>query len=72
MIERVESEKPFLTYKNETLSFTDFFQKVSEVEIGDFDDFVIISEENPISFYTTLFALWREEKKVVFPNRDFF
>jgi acyl-CoA synthetase (AMP-forming)/AMP-acid ligase II len=71
---KIESEKEFLSYKKESLTFSGFFEKVADIEskLKNLDDFTLIAEENPIRFYTTLFALWKNNKKVVFPNRDFF
>ncbi|EJF06911.1 acyl-CoA synthetase (AMP-forming)/AMP-acid ligase II [Thiovulum sp. ES] len=76
MIE-IKSNKLFISYKNKKLSFTEFFNEVNKLEekfdnFKKYDDFILINEENPIYFYPLLFSLWKNNKKVIFPNRDFF
>jgi len=68
--------KKLLTYKDTTLTKNDFYTQVNAIKIkfdsfNLIDDFVIINEENPIKFYTLLFALWDCDKKIIFPNKDF-
>jgi len=69
--------KEFITYKDKTITFSEFDNLVNSLimkfnKFEQLDDFIIIKEDNPIQFYTLLFALWQCNKKVVFPNRDFF
>ena len=66
-----------ITYNNVSLSKQEFEKKVYKTienfkGFEELDDFVLINTDNPIEFYILLFALWRSNKKVVFPNRDFF
>jgi len=67
----------FITYKNSSLSFEEFDKIVEKLKkkfnsFNNIKGYILIKEENPIDFYTLLFALWESNKKVVFPNRDFF
>ena len=71
------SDHYLITYNSISLTYKDFFVSVNNliVKFDNFkevDDFVIIKEDNPLKFYPLLFALWKMNKKVVFPNRDFF
>jgi acyl-coenzyme A synthetase/AMP-(fatty) acid ligase len=34
------------------------------------EGFILVGEQDPISFYSLVFALWKSGKKVLFPNRD--
>ena len=66
----------FLSYKNKILTFKAFFEEVEKISkkfnyFSESNDFILINEENPIDFYILLFALWKNDKKVVFPNKDF-
>lgn len=66
-----------ITYKNVSLTKKEFEEEVNKVikkfdGFKDVNDFILINTDNPIEFYILLFALWRSNKRVVFPNRDFF
>ena len=69
--------KPFITYKSQTITYSEFDILVNNIEkqfnyFSEIDDFILLLEDNPIKFYTTLFALWKNNKKVLFPNNGSF
>ena len=35
-------------------------------------EFLLVTEEDPITFYTLLLALWINRNRVILPTRDFF
>ena len=73
-----KTDKKLISYDKVTLTKRDFaehvdslYEKVRKIKQLKTNRFVAIKEENPIKFYTLVFALWRNSNKVLFPNRDY-
>jgi acyl-coenzyme A synthetase/AMP-(fatty) acid ligase len=72
------SDNLCLSYKKETLTYKDFFNRTQILteELLTLnvttDSYYIIDEENPLRFYPLLLATWLLNLKVIFPNKDFF
>ena len=74
LFEKATNDK-LITYQDQSLTQLEFkasvFKQAHELRAMDLTNhFILIKEENPIHFYTLLFALWLNNHKVLFPNKD--
>ena len=73
------NDRPLISYRQHTETQITFARRVERMaarlrKMATLPDteFVLVTAEDPITFYTLLLALWINQKRVILPTRDFF
>ena len=70
------TNRPLIEYQGRSITDTEFACQVesilTSIPTSSKERCYLIDMEEPIEFFTTLFALWQANAKVIFPTRDHF